>query len=70
MASVRVVFPAESQHGNALHHLRKRVKSVLTVEVDKQADGALVVCSDDELGSLLLLLKRLEGCSVAMTDVP
>jgi hypothetical protein len=68
MATVRVVFPAGAQYGNALYRLRKTIKNVLSVEVHKQPDGALVVCADGELGSLLLLLDGLKGYSASVAE--
>jgi hypothetical protein len=64
-SSVLVAFPDGSQYGNALYHLRKALKQSLAVEVHKQSEGALVVCSKKALGSVLLMLGTLDGYKIS-----
>jgi len=64
-SSVLVEFPEGSQYGNALYHLRKALKQSVVVEVHKQAEGALIVCAKDALGSVLLTLGTLEGYKIS-----
>lgn len=62
--SVQVTFPEGAQYGNALYHLRKALKASLVVEIHKRPGGVSIVCSKDQLASLIVALGTLEGYSI------
>ena len=61
--SVRVHVPKGAQYGNALYDFRRALKKLLEVEIHKQPEGALVVCSKSVVGSVMLTIETLKGYS-------
>jgi hypothetical protein len=69
-SSVRVIFPADAQPGNALYRLRKALKKEkeYAVEIHKQSDGALIVCAHEVLSDVCLTVSGLDGYKVPQAD--